>query len=251
MNVIDLIARDDDDLFRQLEGREIRIGGETRTLRVADAVRHALKPSWRQGLLSKIVDPNVAYHARVLRAPVRASPIRARFCPVVGGICILLAFLAFQTIPINTTGLALILFAMALFVIDLKVQSHGILTVGGVVALVLGSLLLVGGDASMARISYSVIGTMVVTTVIFFVFVLGRRSERRKPITGVEGLIGERGTALTDLEPARVRPWGILGGRIAGANRTGRRGRRRSGRRHAASGAQSLTKEPRCSRIRR
>ena len=123
---------------------------------------------------------------------------------VVGGICILLAFLAFQTIPINTTGLALILFAMALFVIDLKVQSHGILTVGGVVALVLGSLLLVGGDASMARISYSVIGTMVVTTVIFFVFVLGAafRAQRRKPITGVEGLIGERGTALTDLEPS-------------------------------------------------
>lgn len=207
MNVIDLIARDDDDLFRQLEGREIRIGGETRTLRVADAVRHALKPSWRQGLLSKIVDPNVAYLLFMLGfygLLFELSNPGSILPGVVGGICILLAFLAFQTIPINTTGLALILFAMALFVIDLKVQSHGILTVGGVVALVLGSLLLVGGDASMARISYSVIGTMVVTTVIFFVFVLGAafRAQRRKPITGVEGLIGERGTALTDLEPS-------------------------------------------------
>lgn len=207
MNVIDLIARDDDDLFRQLDGREIRIGGETRTLHMADAVRHALKPSWRQGLLSKIVDPNVAYLLFMLGfygLLFELSNPGSILPGVVGGICILLAFLAFQTIPINTTGLALILFAMALFVIDLKVQSHGILTVGGVVALVLGSLLLVGGDASMARISYSVIGTMVVTTVIFFVFVLGAafRAQRRKPVTGMEGLIGERGTALTDLEPS-------------------------------------------------
>ena len=204
MNVIDLIARDDDDLFRQLEGREIRIGGETRTLRVADAVRHARLLRGGRGSSPRSWTPTSPIFFGVLRAPVRASPIRARFAPVVGGICILLAFLAFQTIPINTTGLALILFAMALFVIDLKVQSHGILTVGGVVALVLASLLLVGGDASMARISYSVIGTMVVTTVIFFVFVLGAafRAQRRKPITGVEGLIGERGTALTDLEPS-------------------------------------------------
>ena len=97
--------------------------------------------------------------------------------------------------------------------IDLKVQSHGILTVGGVVALVLGLLLLVGGDASMARISYSVIGTMVVTTVIFFVFVPGAafRAQRRKPITGVEGLIGERGTALTDLEPDACSSMGNTG----------------------------------------
>lgn len=207
MKVIDLIARDDDDLFLQLEGRPVLIGGETRTLRVKDAVRHALKPSWRQGLLSKIVDPNVAYLLFMLGfygLLFELSNPGSILPGVVGGICILLAFLAFQTIPINATGLALILFAMALFVIDLKVQSHGILTVGGVVALVLGSLLLVGGDASMARISYSVIGTMVVTTVLFFVFILGAafRAQRRKPVTGIEGLVGERGTALTDLEPS-------------------------------------------------
>jgi membrane-bound serine protease (ClpP class) len=207
MHVVDLIARDDDDLFRQLDGWKVEIGGETRTLHTKDAVRHALKPSWRQGLLSRIVDPNVAYILFMLGfygLLFELSNPGSILPGVVGGICILLAFLAFQTIPINTTGLALILFSMVLFIIDLKVQSHGILTAGGIVSLILGSLLLIGGDAGMARISYSVIGTVVVATVVFFVFVLGAafRAQRRKPITGREGMVGERGTALTDLEPS-------------------------------------------------
>lgn len=205
-HVVDLVARDDDDLLRQLNGRVVTIGGEARTLHTANAVRHGYGLSWRQGLLSKIVDPNIAYILFMLGfygLIFELSNPGSILPGVVGGICILLAFLAFQTIPINTTGLALILFAMALFVVDLKVQSHGILTAGGIISLVLGSLLLVGGDAGMARISLSVIGTVVAVTVLFFVFVLGAafRAQRRKPVTGLEGLVGERGTALTDLEP--------------------------------------------------
>jgi len=206
LHVVDLVARDDDDLLRQLDGRQVTIGGTTRTLHTANAERHGYGLSWRQGLLSRIVDPNVAYILFMLGfygLIFELSNPGSILPGVVGGICILLAFLAFQTIPINTTGLALILFAMALFVVDLKVQSHGVLTAGGIISLVLGSLLLVGGDAGMARISLSVIGTVVAFTVLFFVFVLGAafRAQRRKPVTGREGLVGQRGTALTDLEP--------------------------------------------------
>ncbi|HYJ34472.1 MAG TPA: nodulation protein NfeD [Candidatus Binatia bacterium] len=207
MHVVDLVARDDDDLLRQLDGWKVTIGGETRTLHTQNAVRHPFAMSWRQGLLSKIVDPNVAYILFMLGfygLIFELSSPGSILPGVVGGICILLAFLAFQTIPINMTGLALILFAMTLFIVDLKVPTHGVLTAGGIVSLVLGSLLLIGGDAGMARISYSVIGTVVAATVVFFVFVLGAamRAQRRKPMTGREGLVGERGTALTDLEPS-------------------------------------------------
>jgi membrane-bound serine protease (ClpP class) len=206
MNVIDFIARDDDDLFRQLDGRKVVIGGTTRTLHTKDAVRHALRPSWRQTLLSHVVDPNVAYILFMLGfygLIFELSNPGSILPGVVGGICIVLALLAFQTIPINTSGLALIVFAMVLFIIDLKVQSHGILTVGGVVSLVLGSLLLIGGDSGTARLSLSVVGTIVAATLFFFLFVLGAayRAQRRKPVTGMEGLVGMMGTALTDLAP--------------------------------------------------
>ncbi|HEV8128130.1 MAG TPA: nodulation protein NfeD [Candidatus Eisenbacteria bacterium] len=206
MNVIDLIARDDDDLFRQLDGRKVLIGGTTHTLHTKDAVRHALRPSWRQTLLSHVVDPNVAYILFMLGfygLIFELSNPGSILPGVVGGICIVLALLAFQTIPINTSGLALIVFAMVLFIIDLKVQSHGILTAGGVVSLVLGSLLLIGGDAGTARLSLSVVGTIVGATLFFFLFVLGAafRAQRRRPVTGLEGLVGLKGTALTDLAP--------------------------------------------------
>jgi len=207
LRVIDLVARDDDELIRALDGRSVTVGGLTKTLRTKDAVRHEVKPSWRQAFFSKIVDPNIAYILFILGfygILFELSNPGAILPGVVGGICILLAFLAFQALPINLTGLALIIFAMILFAADVKVQSHGVLSAGGVIALILGSLLLLGGDGGAARVSIWVIGTVVGATVAFFAFVVGAalRSQRGKPVTGREGLLGERGTALTDLKPA-------------------------------------------------
>jgi membrane-bound serine protease (ClpP class) len=206
LRVVDLVARDDDDLMRALDGRRVTAAGVTRTLKTKDATRHAIKPSWRQELLSRIVDPNVAYILFILGfygILFELSNPGSILPGVVGGICLLLAFLAFQALPINLAGLALIVFAMVLFAADVKVQSNGILSAGGVVALVLGSLLLMGGDGSVARVSLSVIGTVVVATIAFFVFVIGAalRAQRRTPVTGQEGLRGERGTALTEIAP--------------------------------------------------
>jgi membrane-bound serine protease (ClpP class) len=156
--------------------------------------------------LSRLVDPNIAYILFILGfygIIFELSNPGAILPGVVGGICLLLAFLAFQALPINLTGVFLILFAMALFLIDIKVQSHGLLAVGGVVALVLGSLILLGGNTGVARISLVVIGTVAGATAVFFAFVVGAawRAQRLKATTGSEGLVGERGTAVTAVAP--------------------------------------------------
>lgn len=207
LRVIEVIARDVPDLLDQIDGRKVKVAGVTRTLHTAGAETHHVEPTWRQKLLSRIIDPNVAYILFILGfygLIFELSNPGSILPGVVGGICLLLAFLAFQALPVNLAGVLLIVFAMGLFAIDLKVQSHGILTVGGVISLVLGSLILLGGEGPAMQVSRSVIGTVVVTTVLFFAFVLGAaiRAQRRKPATGAEGLVGEQGVALTDLVPA-------------------------------------------------
>ena len=207
LHVIDLVARDTNELLDRIDGRQVTVAGLTRTLHTRGATQHAVEPSWRQRLLSRIIDPNVAYILFILGfygLLFELSNPGAVLPGVVGGICLLLAFLAFQALPVNMTGVLLIIFAMVLFAVDIKAQSHGVLTVGGVVSLILGSLILIGGDGQVVRVSNTVIGTVVVTTVLFFVFVMGAayRAQRRKPTTGVEGLVGERGVALSDLSPS-------------------------------------------------
>ncbi|HKW51311.1 MAG TPA: nodulation protein NfeD [Candidatus Eisenbacteria bacterium] len=207
MKVVDLVARDVDELLVALDGRTVQVAGRTRTLHTKGAERHEVSPTWRQKLLSRIIDPNVAYILFILGfygILFELSNPGAILPGVVGGICLLLAFLAFQALPVNLTGIFLIVFAMILFAVDVKVQTHGILTLGGVVSLLLGSLILLGGEPGVARVSLSVVATVVGVTVVFFVFVLGAayRAQRRRPVTGIQGLIGERGTALTDLAPS-------------------------------------------------
>jgi membrane-bound serine protease (ClpP class) len=204
LHVVDLVARDMKELLTRLDGRTVLVGGLTRTLHTKDAVQHEVVPSWRQKLLGRILDPNVAYILFILGfygLLFELSNPGAILPGIVGGICILLAFLAFQALPVNLTGLFLILFAMLLFAVDVKVQSHGLLAVGGVVSLVLGSLILMSGEGGAMRISLSVIITVAVVTMLFFAFVVGAgvRALRRRPVTGREGLVGERGVALSRL----------------------------------------------------
>ncbi len=206
MKVIDLVARDVDALLTAVDGRKVMIAGLSRALRTKDAERHEIQPTWRQKLLGRIIDPNIAYILFILGfygLLFELSNPGSILPGVVGGICLLLAFLAFQALPVNLAGVFLIVFAMILFAVDVKVQSHGILTLGGIIALFLGSLILLGSDTGVARISLSVIGTVVAATVAFFAFVLGAayRAQHRVPVTGIQGLLGERGTALTDLGP--------------------------------------------------
>ncbi len=204
LHVVDYVARDVDDLLRQMDGKTVLVAGLSRALHTKHATQHAVEATWRQKLLGRILDPNVAYILFILGfygILFELSNPGAILPGIVGGICLLLAFLAFQALPVNMTGVFLILFAMLLFVVDVKVQSHGLLTVGGVVSLVLGSLILLSGNGGAMRISKSVILTVAVATILFFAFIVraGYRALRRKPVTGQEGLVGERGVAVSDL----------------------------------------------------
>jgi len=202
MDVVDYVARDLDELLDKVDGRTVTVAGATRTLHTRGAAQVFLPPSLRQHLLGRIVDPNIAYILFILGfygIIFELSNPGAILPGIIGGISILLALLAFQALPVNMTGVFLILFAMLLFLVEVKVHSHGLLSGGGVIALVLGSLLLVSGGQGQVRLSLSVILTVTVATVLFFAFVIGAgyRALQRKPVTGHEGLVGERGVALT------------------------------------------------------
>jgi len=206
MKVVDLVARDLKELLEELDGRTVVVAGVTRTLHTKGATTNEFKPSWRQALLSRLIDPNIAYILFILGfygLLFELSNPGAVLPGIVGGICLLLAFLAFSALPVNLTGVFLIVFAMILFLVDVKAQSHGLLTLGGVVSLVLGSLILLGGETGVGRISLVVVGTVAGVTVLFFAFVVGAgwRAQRRKSVTGWEGLIGERAQVVTALAP--------------------------------------------------
>jgi membrane-bound serine protease (ClpP class) len=208
MHVVDFIARDLDELLTKVDGRTVTLAGATRTLHTKDAEKHDVPPSLRQKLLGHVVDPNIAYILFILGfygLIFELSNPGAILPGIIGGISILLALLAFQTLPVNMTGVFLILFAMMLFLVEVKVHSHGLLSGGGVIALVLGSLLLLTGERGTMGISIPVILTATLATVLFFGFVIGAgyRALRKRPLTGQEGMHGQRGVAVTELGGAR------------------------------------------------
>jgi membrane-bound serine protease (ClpP class) len=122
---------------------------------------------------------------------------------VLGGICLLLAIFAFQILPINYVGLILILMAIGLFILELKVQSYGILTLGGIAAMVIGSIMLINTPIPELRPSLSFIIPVAIGISLIFIFLiaLAIRAHMKKACTGKEGLIGEIGTAQTDIDP--------------------------------------------------
>jgi membrane-bound serine protease (ClpP class) len=205
-NVIDLIAQDRQDLLNKLEGRRLlRDGGET-VLRLAGAqvTRHEM--GTRDRILNTISNPDLAYLlmlAGIIGIFFELSTPGAILPGVIGGISLILAFFAFQTLPVNYAGVLLILLAVILFIAEIKIVSHGILAVGAVIALVLGSLLLFPSSEPGLRLSWGVmLGTVLCTTIFFVVVVAkGVAAYRQKPITGKEGMLGEHGIAETDIMP--------------------------------------------------
>lgn len=207
LRIIDLIARDLDDLLNQIDGREVKTLAGTVTLHTRGLPLKRLKMSWIEHFLFTISEPNIAYVLFILGIYGLiyefASP-GAVLPGIVGTICLLLFFYAVGTLPINYTGLFLILLGITLFVMEVKIPSHGILTLGGLIAFVLGSMILVESGPLYYSISKGLIFSTASFTAVLFFWWLKKvvEARRRPPTTSQEGLIGKIGVARTPLSPS-------------------------------------------------
>jgi len=205
--LIELIARDETDLLRQLDGREVtRFNGSRTVLRVAGAEIVTYEKNTREKIVSAISDPNVALLLLVLGALgiyVEFSAPGLIVPGVAGAILAVLGLSALSVLPINLAGAALLVLAFALFALEAKFASHGILGAGGAAAMILGALLLIESPLPEMRIrlSTAIALTLPFTLITVFLLSLVVRARAAKVTTGVEGMLGETGTALTPLKP--------------------------------------------------
>jgi membrane-bound serine protease (ClpP class) len=206
LNVVDFISPDLQSLLIKIDGKVVKFDGVARTLHTKGIKPQPIQMSWREKLLDIISNPQIAYYLLMLGGMgifFELSTPGAILPGVVGGIFLILAFYALQVLPVNYAGLALILFGIILFIAEIKVVSHGLLAVGGVISLFLGSLMLFQSPAEYMRLSLSVIVPAVLVTSGFFIFAMTMaiRARLKKPTTGLEGLIGETGIVAIPLSP--------------------------------------------------
>ncbi len=202
-NIIDLIAKDTDDLIQQLNGRDIPGKG---VLQLANAAKVVVKPSVRTKILKTISNPNIAYILLMIGLAglyFELSHPGAIFPGVIGGISLVLAFFALQTLPVNYAGILLIVLAIIFFIMEMKISSYGLLSVAGFVSLLLGSLMLFKGTGSDMKLSLTVLLPTLILISGFFAFVAGLvfRAQISKPRTGTKGLVGEIGIVKKALTP--------------------------------------------------
>jgi len=207
-HLIDLIAPNDRELLTALDGRKVtRFDGSTQTLHTAGATIVTYERTFRQKLVSAIADPNIAFILLIIGALcvyVEFSSPGLIAPGVIGAILVLLGLSALSVLPINWLGAALLLAGLAMFVLEAKFTSHGVLGAGGTVALVLGAVMLIDTPVPEMRIHW---GTALAVALPFaaitlLLLSLVVRARRNKVETGVEGMIGETGSAVTALSPA-------------------------------------------------
>jgi membrane-bound serine protease (ClpP class) len=205
--LIEFIAANENDLFSQLDGRSVtRFDGNSVTLRLRDAESRIYEPSLRQQVLSAISDPNMALVLLVVGAfliyvefghPGLVAP------GVFGAVLLLLGLSAFSVLPINWLGAALLLLSMIMFVLEAKYATHGILTTGGAISMILGAMLLVDSPLPELRIHLSTAISVALPFAVITAFLLSLaiRARANKAVTGMEGMIGQIGVAVGDLSP--------------------------------------------------
>ncbi len=207
LNVIDYVAPSVDSLLAVIDGKVIKLdNGTERTMHTKNASIITIEMTWRQKLFDTIINPNVA---AVLMMIGMAGIMLELYNPgtivpgVAGSISLILAWYALDVLPLNYAGLFLIVISVIMFLLEIKVPSYGILTIGGVLSLSIGLVMLVDSPIPELQVSWQVIVSIVVLTTLFFVFALGFaiKAQKSKPSTGSEGLVGESGVVIKKIDP--------------------------------------------------
>lgn len=204
-NVIDVVAESIDDLLLQIDGREVDLDGATVTLATAGLTTEVLEPDWRTQLLMIITDPSVAYLLMLVGIYgllLEGYNPGALVPGVIGGICLLLALFAFQVLPVNYAGLALMLLGIALMIAEGFVPSFGILGIGGLAAFVFGSVILMDSDVPGFGVSMGLIAAVATIggALVLGLVIMMMRARNRPVVSGIEGMIGHTAEALEDFD---------------------------------------------------
>jgi membrane-bound serine protease (ClpP class) len=207
LKIVDLVAESVPDLLTRIEGRTVKTTRGQVTLATKDAPVKVIEVRFRDRFLALISDPNIAYllmMAGMLGIFFELSNPGAILPGVMGGICLILAFYAFQSLPVNWAGLLLLVFGVALLIAEIKVVSHGVLAIGGVIAMLIGSLMLYDSpETTGIRLSWYVVIPTVGTTaaLVFFAVSMGIRALYRPSVTGESAMVGRLGVARSALAP--------------------------------------------------
>ena len=204
LNVIDIVAPDLRTLLNSIDGREVDMPSGKLGLHTKDAKIVRKEPGMRHKILDLISDPNVAYLLMLLGFYgifFELTNPGAIFPGVLGALSLILALYSFQTLPVNYAGVLLIVLAIVLFILEIKVTSYGMLTLGGLISMTIGSIMLFDSPLPFFQLSLKVILPAVIITTLFFslTIYLIIKAARRKPVTGTEGLLGLQGKARTDV----------------------------------------------------
>ena len=208
-NVIDFIAANRETLLDSLDGRMIVTENDTVTLLTKDEIIVHRKMNWQYEILNLLSDPNISYILFLIGIYGIFFELYnpgSVFPGVAGAIAMILALYSMQTLPINYAGLALIIVGIVLFILEVKITSYGLLTVGGIISLFLGSIMLYQTDSSIefVEVSLSIIIPFVAATALFFFLVIGAavKAQRRRVTTGESAMVGETAVTMTSLNPA-------------------------------------------------
>jgi membrane-bound serine protease (ClpP class) len=207
-SVIDYIANDDRELLDQIDGKSIAVYGGTKVLHTKNAKIDSEEMGFFQKVLNTISDPNIAYMLMMLGFFGLLFELfnpGSIFPGIAGVIFLVLAFYSLSSMPVNYAGLSLIIFGIALFLLEIKIVSHGLLTIGGIISVFLGSMFLIreSPTENIASISKGIIIGTTTATALFFIFIVGMglKAQRLKPASGNNLLLGRKGEAVNEIDP--------------------------------------------------